>query len=197
MKLFYNDASPFARKCRIVLRNKNLLQQCEEIVSIPLSNPPELLLANPISQVPALILNNGQCVFNSPLICAFLNDMSNVNTIYGENELQERRIETIGDAICEMAVKIRMEQLRPQNEQSPNWIIRWKDNLNRILKFAESEMNSYECNANKIGTISIVCAISYLQFRLKDLVIDNEIINLINITTNFEKLDIFKSTYPK
>lgn len=197
MKLFYNDASPFARKCRIVLRNKNLLQQCEEIVSIPLSNPPELLLANPISQVPALILNNGQCVFNSPLICAFLNDMSNVNTIYGENELQERRIETIGDAICEMAVKIRMEQLRPQNEQSPNWIIRWKDNLNRILKFAESEMNSYECNANKIGTISIVCAISYLQFRLKDLVNDNEIINLINITTNFEKLDIFKSTYPK
>lgn len=197
MKLFYNDASPFARKCRIVLRIKGLLQQCDEIVSIPMSNPPELLAVNPIAQVPALFIDYDNGVFNSPLICAYFDKMSNKNSIYGDDELKERRFEAIGDAISEMAVKIRMEQLRPQNEQSPNWILRWNDNLKRILLFANDELNKLEINENRIGTISIVCAMSYLSFRFSDLEIYDKINNLINIKNNIEQYEYYRYTYPK
>ena len=195
MKLFYSDASPFARKCRIVLRLKALLKHCDEIEATPLQNPPELLLANPIAQVPALILDDGKGVFNSPLICAYLDKIPDAPSIYGDDELEERRLETIGDAICEMAVKIRLEQLRPQNEQSPNWIARWNDNLNRILKFTDDEIGKANDKIH-IGKISIGIALEYLSFRFEHIVWqDYE--NLSSLVKSLNTLTEFVETRPK
>lgn len=197
MKLFFSHASPFARKCRIVLRLKGLLSQFDEIEATPLQNPSELLAANPIAQVPAMILDNGVAISDSPLICAYLDRIGKGESLYGDNDLESRRIETLGDAIMETAVKIRMEQIRPPNEQSPNWIARWHDNLLRALFVAEKEIESNQSEAINIGIISIVCALSYLDLRFKELDWANNFPKLMALQDKFEAEGEFIATFPK
>ncbi|MCA0373990.1 MAG: glutathione S-transferase family protein [Proteobacteria bacterium] len=197
MKLFFSHASPFARKCRIAIRLKSLLSQTDEIEATPLQNPPELLAANPIAQVPSLILENGIAVSNSPLICAYIDKIGTGKSIYGSDELAIRRLENLGDAIMETAVKIRLEQLRPEGEKSPSWIKRWQDNLERTLIFAEKEVNNIDLNQLNIGNISIVCALSYLDLRFPEYEWKNKYKNLKQIQCLLEETLVFKDTFPK
>ena len=59
MKLYITAPSPFARKCRIVAREKGLIDRIEEIAVDPYANAPELLASNPVVQVPTLIAEDG------------------------------------------------------------------------------------------------------------------------------------------
>jgi len=197
LKLFFSHASPFARKCRIAIRLKSLLSQTDEIEATPLQNPPELLAANPIAQVPSLILENGIAVSNSPLICTYIDKIGTGKSIYGSDELAIRRLENLGDAIMETAVKIRLEQLRPEGEKSPSWIKRWQDNLERTLIFAEKEVNNIDLNQLNIGNISIVCALSYLDLRFPEYEWKNKYKNLKQIQCLLEETLVFKDTFPK
>ena len=197
MTLFFSHASPFARKCRIAIRLKSLLSQTDEIEATPLQNPPELLAANPIAQVPSLILENGIAVSNSPLICTYIDKIGTGKSIYGSDELAIRRLENLGDAIMETAVKIRLEQLRPEGEKSPSWIKRWQDNLERTLIFAEKEVNNIDLNQLNIGNISIVCALSYLDLRFPEYEWKNKYKNLKQIQCLLEETLVFKDTFPK
>lgn len=197
MKLFYSHASPFARKCRIATRLKGLLSQTNEIEATPLQNPPELLAANPIAQVPSLVLDNGTAISNSPIICAYIDKLGKGESLYGNDELETRRIENIGDAIMETAVKIRLEQLRPDGEKSQPWIKRWQDNLERTLVFAESQISNTEVNQLNIGNISIVCALSYLDLRFPEYQWKGEYKNLKNLQLSLENAQVFKDTFPK
>lgn len=196
MKLFYSHASPFARKCRIAIRLKGLLSQTNEIEATPLQNPPELLAANPIAQVPSLVLDSGTAVSNSPIICAYIDKLGKGESLYGNDELETRRIENIGDAIMETAVKIRLEQLRPDGEKSQSWIKRWQDNLERTLVFAESQVKNKEINKLNIGNISIACALSYLDLRFPEYQWKERYNNLKNMQTLLETKKEFIDTYP-
>lgn len=196
MKLFYSHASPFARKCRIAIRLKGLLSQTNEIEATPLQNPPELLAANPIAQVPSLVLDNGIAISNSPIICAYIDKLGQGESLYGNDELETRRIENIGDAIMETAVKIRIEQLRPDGEKSQSWIKRWQDNLVRTLVFAESQVKNKEINKLNIGNISIACALSYLDLRFPEYQWKERYNNLKNMQTLLETKKEFIDTYP-
>jgi glutathione S-transferase len=197
MKIYYSHASPFARKCRIILRFKGLLSQFDEIEALPLSNPPELIAANPIVQVPTMILDNGQAVFNSHLICTYLDRMGDAPSIYGDDDLEARRIETIADGICEMAVKIAMENRRPENERSPMWIKRWQDNIIRALLKLDYEIKDKEIIQNNIGYVSIACALSYIDLRFAELISNIEIKNLRKIQNNLELKVEFRHTFPR
>lgn len=196
MKLFYSHASPFARKCRIAIRLKGLLSQTNEIEATPLQNPPELLAANPIAQVPSLVLDNGTAVSNSPLICAYIDKLGTGESLYGNDELETRRIENIGDAIMETAVKIRLEQLRPDGEKSQSWIKRWQDNLERTLAFAESQVKNIENDKLNMGNISIACALSYLDLRFPEYQWKGEYNNLKNMQSLLETKKEFIDTFP-
>ena len=58
MKLFYSPNSPYARKARVIIREKNL-SSIEEISVMPTENPPELWAVNPLGTVPALATDDG------------------------------------------------------------------------------------------------------------------------------------------
>ena len=75
MRLFIASASPFVRKCRIVAREKGLLDRMEEVTADPYANDPALVAANPIAQVPALVLDDGTVFTDSPMIAAVLDEM--------------------------------------------------------------------------------------------------------------------------
>jgi glutathione S-transferase len=75
MKLYYAKQSPFARRVRMLLRERGLLSRLDEIATAPWDSPAELLAVNPTSKVPALVLDDGTALTESALIATHLDGM--------------------------------------------------------------------------------------------------------------------------
>ena len=136
MKLYITGPSPYARKCRIVAREKGLADRIEEIAVDPYANAPELLVANPLVQVPTLIADDGLPLNDSPVICEYLDAIGSGPRLLpdgGPDRLRVRRMEALANGALEMGVKLVLEKRRPEHERSPSWIERWTTNMGRAL----------------------------------------------------------------
>ncbi len=134
MKLYITTPSPFARKVRIVAREKGLADRIEEIVVDPYGNAPELLTTNPVVQVPTLIAEDGLPLNDSPVIAEYLDMIGAGPRLLppeGAERLRVKRLETMGNATLEMGVKLVLEKRRPESERSAPWIERWTVNMGR------------------------------------------------------------------
>ena len=169
MRLYYSPASPFARKCRIVIREKGLEGMVEEVVADPYADDPLLLEANPIAQVPALVTDDGLTLTDSPLICGWLDAYSGRPRLVPEGEAywRVRRRETLADGVLELAVKIVLERRRPEAERSPSWLERWGRGMERALGILER--GSLEADPVDLGVIAVGVVGPYLDFRHPEL----------------------------
>ena len=164
MKLYITPWSPYARKCRIVLREKGLLGRCDEIVVDPFVEEAAIAAANPVAQVPALVTDEGVKLTNSPLICAWLDRLGPPRLIPdGEAQWPVRRLEALADAAQEMGVKLLLEKRRPEAERSPHWTTRWRNGLDRALDALEAW--DIDPEAFDLGVISTGCCITWIGFR--------------------------------
>jgi len=169
MKLYITTPSPFARKCRIVAREKGLIGRIEEIVVDPYANAPELLATNPIVQVPTLIADDGRPLTDSPVICEYLDALGAGPRLLpadGPDRLRVRRLETLGNAALEMGVKLVLEKRRPEAERSPSWTARWTENMGRALDALEAARP--DADALDMGVITAGVAVTWIGFRHPD-----------------------------
>lgn len=165
--LYYSNASPYARKARIVLRERNLLDLVAEIDTTPLHDPANLRAANPLGKVPALSRPSAPALFDSPVICAYLDRLGSVAPLLpveGEAHWRVRRLEALSDGVMDCAVSLRIEDLREQSLRNGEWIARWKRSIANALDVASQDMQSAP-EAFDLGAIALVCALDYLDFR--------------------------------
>lgn len=168
MKLYITAPSPFARKCRIVIREKGLAGRIEEVFADPYADDPALVAANPIVQVPTLIAEDGRPVTDSPAICDWLDEIGSGPRLCppsGIARLEARRLETLGSAALEMGVKLVLEKRRPETERSPSWIARWSRNMAQALDALEAADLDGPLS---IGRITAGVAVSWIDFRHPD-----------------------------
>ncbi|GAA0642692.1 glutathione S-transferase N-terminal domain-containing protein [Brevundimonas lenta] len=169
MKLYITTPSPYARKCRIVAREKGLAGRIEEIAVDPYANAPELLSSNPVVQVPTLIAEDGRPINDSPVICEYLDTLgagARLLPADGAERLRVRRIETMANGALEMGVKLLLEKRRPETERSPSWMARWTENMGRALDALEAEgLSADDLN---VGTITAGVAVTWIGFRHPD-----------------------------
>ena len=167
MKLYITTPSPFARKCRIVAREKGL--EVEEIVADPYANAPELLASNPLVQVPALLAEDGLPLTDGPVICEYLDAIGSGPRLLpeaGDDRLRVRRIETLANGALEMGVKLLLEKRRPESERSPSWMERWTVNMGRALDALEAaDLQADDLN---MGAITAAVAATWIGFRHPD-----------------------------
>ena len=196
MRLYYSPASPFARKCRIVVREKKLDGVVEEVVADPYADDPRLLEANPIAQVPALVTDDGLTLTDSPLICAWLDAYSGRPRLLpdGDAHWRVRRRETLADGVLELAVKIVLERRRPEGERSASWIERWKQGIGRGL--AAAERGTLDPDAFDLGTAALGVVGPYLDFRLPDVAWRGEHPKLAEFCDTLAKRPSFQATAP-
>ena len=198
MKLYFSHASPFARKCRIVVRERGLLRSVQEVEVAPTSDDPGLLAANPIGQIPALELEDGTTFFNSPVIAAYLDAFPGkpklLPPLGHQSHWRIRRTETLADAVLEMAVKMVLENRRPEGERSQTWIERWRRNMTRALDVAEGEVRPPPLD---LGTLSLGVIGSYLDLRHPDFDWRSGRPRLTAFTAEVEKMDSFQATAPR
>lgn len=199
MKLFISSTSVFARKVRIVVREKGLEGRIEEIAAVPVEASPELVAANPISQLPALIDDGGQTWADSGLIAAWLDSQGvgpRLLPDYGsEPYWRVRRVETAASGMNEMMAKIVYETRRPENERSPFWLKRWESNLMRAFQHAETLCPSPD--VFDMGTLSLGVMATFCDFRLTHIDWRAMAPGIAALQATLEKRQSFIDTYPK
>lgn len=171
MKLFMSATSPFARKVRVVAREKRLAERIEEVAVTPVEGRADLVAANPLSQIPALIDETGTAWTDSGLISAWLDEQGSGPALlppYASDEYwRVRRVETAASGLFEMMAKIVYEGRRPESERSPFWLQRWQDNL--LRGFEQADGACPDADAFDMGSLSLSIAGTFCSFRLPHL----------------------------
>jgi glutathione S-transferase len=197
VKLYITAPSPFARKCRIVAREKGLIDRVEEIFVDPYANTPELVAANPIAQAPCLIAGDGEPIINSPLICEYLDEVGSGAGLVPEDpaeRLRVRRLDAMANAALEMGVKLLLEKRRPEAERSPSWMARWTENMARSLDVLERQLP--EEDAFDMGVITAGVAVTWIGFRHPDFDWRTDRPRLVALSERLEKRASFVETLP-
>ena len=197
MKLYITGPSPYARKCRIVAREKGLADRIEEIAVDPYANAPELLDSNPLVQVPTLIAEDGLPLNDSPVICEYLDALGNGPRLLppdGPERLRVRRLETLGNQALEMGVKLVLEKRRPEHERSPSWIERWTANMGRALDGLEAA--APDASRLDMGVITAGVAVTWIGFRHPDFDWKSGRPGLVALQAALEARPSFRQTAP-
>ena len=164
MKLFYSPTSPYVRKvmaCAIAL---DLDKQIERVTTNPWESPAGLLAANPLSKVPCLVTEDGMALFDSPVICEYL-DFAGRGSLFppaGAQRWRALREQAVADGIVDAAILRRLDAARPEEAARSAAMERQRLAVSHGLDALEADSLPDHVD---IGTISVACALGYLDFR--------------------------------
>ena len=165
MKLFHSGGSPYVRKVMACAITREIDGQIELLPTNPHVSPPELLAMNPLSKVPCLVTEDGLALFDSPVICEYLDTIGQALPMFpasGGARWRALKQQAIGDGIMDAAVGRRMEGGKPRETARDVFMARMKSAADRALAELEREPPH---RAVDIGSISVACGLGYLDFR--------------------------------
>ena len=173
MKLVSVTASPFVRKVRALiielgLQDTVILQDPGAVT--PVSNNPDLNAINPLGMVPALELDDGSNLYDSPVICEYLNQIADGPFFPADTarRFQTLGLQALGDGILDLSVALRYETaVRPEALRWQEWIDHQNEKIARGLDALEAKCEQFEASP-LIGEITIACALGYRDFRYAD-----------------------------
>lgn len=171
MKLLSATPSPYARKVRIALREKGI--PFELVTEQPWGRAASAPRYNPLGKVPTLILPDGETVYESAFILEWLETMHPAPPLVPADpraRLDARRLEVLGDGVCDAVVLTLMEHLRPADRRSAPWLERQSAKIaggvaalaQRIVPDAPFALG----DAFGLGDIAVGCTLGYLDLRL-------------------------------
>lgn len=165
MKLFYSPTSPYVRKVMAVVITRGLEGGLELVPTNPHTSPPDLLAVNPLSKVPCLVTNDGVALYDSPVICEFLDQIGDAPRLFpapGPTRWRALTMQALGDGILDAAVARRLEHAKPQDEGRHAFDIRQKAAVHRALAALDADPPGHTPG---IGGIAVAVALGYLEFR--------------------------------
>jgi glutathione S-transferase len=166
MQLLYTKRSPYARKAQVMALEKAipLTLVAEDLMN----KSPQLLAANPIGKVPALILENGQTLFDSPVICEYIDSLNNNPVlITPENRWQILRWQALADGLMDNMVGMYLEKMRHPQDFNAKFIRNQENNSTLVLNYCQQHLA--ELADLSLASIAVACAIDYVNFRFPQL----------------------------
>jgi glutathione S-transferase len=172
MKLFWSPASPYARKVRAVAHEKALAGRIDEVAVDAFADPAELLAANPLGKVPALIGEDGEPLFDSAVICAYLDTHPQASGTplcppAGPDRWAVLRTEALADGAMDLGLGLTLERRKPEAERSPTSAARWRGQLARSIDAMAAEIERLPPGIT-LAHLAVACALGYLDFRHPD-----------------------------
>jgi len=168
MKLYGTLTSPYVRKVRAFLHEKGLAYELIiEAASDPVGNVPRL---NPLGKVPVLLCDDGEALFDSPMIIDYLDGRASPPLIppAGDERWRAQRWHALGHGICDAVVTRLMETRRPPGQQDPGMIARQEGKVAAALKFAEAHLGRGMPLAGArfgIADIALAVGLEYIDLR--------------------------------
>lgn len=168
MKLIYSPASPFVRKVLVLAHELGMIDQIElhSVQTTALNTAEDARAANPLGKIPALVRENNSTLFDSRVICEYINDVAKGNMYPKEGYYDVLTLEALADGIMESAVLVTYEKrLRPEEQQSDAWMTAQWGKIIAALDALEAETMPGMSGPLNMAQLAIACALSYLDFR--------------------------------
>jgi glutathione S-transferase len=170
VKLYFAPASPYARKVRAAAVELGLADRIELILQMPRDNAKGFFSVNPLARIPVLETDSGEVLFDSPVICEYLDSLGSTRLCpaSGPQRFAVLKRQAIGDGLLDNLVPLRGELMRPKEQQSPDFISRAYATVDRTLQALDRDSKTGKGSKPDIGDIAIGCALAYLDFRYPD-----------------------------
>lgn len=174
MKLYHAPTSPFVRKVMVVAHEAGLVDEIEIVFNAasPVSRNGELASSNPLGKIPALLLEDGTALYDSPVICEYLAARGSAPSLFppnGPKRWEALTQQALGDGLLDAALTVRYEAvMRPAEKQWPVWRKAQLAKIEGALQRIEAIVLTLDA-AMTIGSITMGCALGYLDFRFAEL----------------------------
>lgn len=171
MKLLATNTSPYSRKVLMLAHERGLM---EMLAFVPTELASEALAhENPLNKVPALVLDDGTSLFDSPVICEYLDSGGEGPRLFppvGPSRWQALREQALADGICDAAVLRMQEGRRPPEMRWDQWVARQVRKIEQGLDEFERlrQINPAPGAALTIGDLALLSALGYLDLRFPE-----------------------------
>ncbi len=168
MKLLYSLTSPYARKVRVLAREVGVVSLVEEVLANPFEVDSSVARANPLGKIPALILSGDEVLYDSRVICEYLDSLHQGPRRFPAADplrWSSLRMQALGDGCMDAVVASRIESLRPEAKRMAKVLERSVAAIRRALSSVETDLLSPN-DVPSIGEISFACALGYMDLRL-------------------------------
>lgn len=172
LRLYHSAASPYVRKVMIVLHETRQAGLVDLVVASgsPIDPGSMPLSLNPLGKIPLLERDNGPALYDSRVICRYLDHLGKGN-LYpkGETLWDALTLEATGDGIADAALLMVYEtKTRPEEKRHQPWVEGHWSKIARALDMLESRWMAHLHGPFDIGQVSILAALGYVDLRLGD-----------------------------
>jgi glutathione S-transferase len=169
MKLHWSPRSPFVRKVMIVAHELGITERITRVRTAVATTRPnsELMRENPLSKIPTLVLADDTVIFDSPVICEYLDRSYGPRLIPARfpDRISALRRQALGDGFLDVLLWWRNERQRPAELRSELHLASYAEKRRAALSTLEREASDLQATTFSIGHVAIGCALSYLDFR--------------------------------
>jgi glutathione S-transferase len=169
MRLFHSHTSPYVRKCMVLLHECGMIDDVTLIAATgtPVDTGSMPLAQNPLGKIPALERDDGPALYDSRVICRYLDSVSGKGFYPAEPGLWDTlTVEATGDGITDAAILMVYEvRVRPEAKRYDPWVDGQWGKIDRALDALESRWMDHLTGPLDMGQISVACALGYLDFR--------------------------------
>jgi glutathione S-transferase len=199
MKLHWSPRSPFVRKVMIVAHERGMVDRIARIRTVAATAKPhaELMKDNPLSKIPTLVLDDGTVIYDSRVICEYLDALNGAPKLFPKDpkaRFTALRRQALGDGLLDLLVLNRNERERAQ--PSDLHLASAVTRNAAVLDSLEREAAALIATPFGIGHIAIGCALSYLDFRYADEDWRKDHLHLAKWHTSFAARPSVRATVP-
>lgn len=169
MKLLITPTSPYARKARIVILEKQL--PCELVTAIPWDNDPLVVHNHPLRKIPVLLLDDGGAVVDSRVICEYLDAQSAVSPLLPAEPAARVRTQTrlaVAEGAMDAFLTVIMSGRVAPDMATADWKKWLMDKVSGGLDYWEQYLASRSDTTLDLADITAGCLLGMLDFRLAD-----------------------------
>jgi glutathione S-transferase len=201
MKLLGSPGSPYVRKVRVVLAEKNV--DYEYIVDRPSNPDSRVAQFNPLGKIPVLVRDDGRTVYDSVVIVEYLEGLVPEPRLIPapfEERIEVKRWEALGDGIADATVLVSHDLREPEPQRKPAaWYAKQRQKIQRGLAAMERDLANNEfCHGGRFSLADVAAgfALGYLDQVLPDTDWRRESPNLARFEARMAGRPSFVSTRP-
>ncbi|PIT79404.1 glutathione S-transferase [Limnohabitans sp. JirII-31] len=173
MKIYFSPTSPYVRKCMVTAHELGLADLIELLPASahPVTRDASIVANNPLGKVPTFITDDGQVLYDSRVICEYLNALGHGRLLPAEGPArwEALTLQSLGDGILDAALLARYENnVRPQALRWPDWVAGKIDAIHTSLAHLNQHPELFAKDFH-LGLLTIGCALWYLDLRYPEL----------------------------